>query len=130
MEMINGNIDKISKDRVKDGKTADLEWDEQAWGKETWKASGNIAELSRYCCGLRTILETAETFQTIGEMFGLGRTQMGDHQVSLPEPGKEANEVLRLFNEGKKDFASFLLLMCPVSVPDACVYWLHSLCYT
>jgi hypothetical protein len=116
MEMMNGTIDKISKDRVKDGKTANLEWDEQAWGKETWDQNSNTAELSRYCCGLRAILENEETFQTIGEMFGLGRTQMGHHHVSLPNSKDAAGEILRFFKDGQKDIASFLLLMCPISM--------------
>ena len=128
MEMMNGTIDKISKDRVEEGKTPNLEWSDE-W-VDTWQQNGNIAELSRYCVGLRAILENEETFKTIGEMYGITRPQMIKYEVSLPKPGEEAADVLKLFNLGKKNCALFLLLMCPVSVPDACVYWLHSLCYT
>ena len=125
MEMMNGTIDRISSDRVKDGESKDLVWDEQAWGKDTWPQSGNVAELSRYCVGLRAILEDEQTFTTVGEMYGLKRTQMLEYKVSLPKSGEEASEVCRLYNLGEKNCAFFLLLMCPVSVPAGCVYWLY-----
>jgi Ca2+-binding EF-hand superfamily protein len=115
MEMMNGTIDKLSSDRVAKGESKDLEWDDKAWGA-TWNETGNAAELARYCVGLRAILEDEQTFKTIGELYGLKRTQMVEYRVALPQSGDEASEVCRLYNLGKKNCASFLLLMCPISM--------------
>jgi Ca2+-binding EF-hand superfamily protein len=117
MEILNSTIDHYtSKNKKKNEGFTGVTWTgqlEDEWNKKKTKIhdKGNFVELLAHACGLFEIINNEITFKTIGEYYGLKRSEMN---YAYPATGQEAEEVLKQFNHGKVKHSKFLMTIVPV----------------